>query len=178
MEHQSRTKQGRPLAYRFVGQSSRKVDQSSHSAIRSHAMKEFRNRQRQQKKQEILRTGQQSVMEDDLSLCRCLPLAQLSLASSEQYSKSQRLDTSSPPFTSAPECCDRCGGVRLLRSSPSQQVDVLQQHSSLTTFATADFDPFDSITELPLSLTSKFTNEINAIKTHGSYITHHQYSIF
>ena len=164
MEHRSEARHGPPLAYRFVGQSGRKIDESTHSAIRSHAMKEFRNRQRQQKQ---LESGQQFGKDKDLSLCRCPPPTQHSSAASEQYSKRRRLDTSSTTLTSAPERCYCCGR---LRSSLSQEMAVLQQPSSIATFAAADFDPFSSITELPASLTSKFSNEINAIKTHGWYI--------
>jgi hypothetical protein len=167
MEHRNETRHGPPLAYRFVGQSGRKIDESTHSAIRSHAMKEFRNRQRQQKQLEILRSGQQSGKDKDLSLCRCLPLAQHSSDASEQYSKRRRLGTSSTTLTSACERCYYCGK---LRSSLSQEMAVVQQPSSVATFAAADFDPFNSITELPVSLTFKFSNEINAIKTHGWYI--------
>jgi hypothetical protein len=166
------TRHGPPLAYRFIRQSGRKIDESTHRPIRSHAMKEVRNRQRQQKQLELVRSGQQSAKEKDLSLCRCLPLAQLSAAASEQYSKGRTLDTSSTTLASASERCYRCGGVQLLRLSPSQEMDVLQQPSScIPTFAAADFDPFNSTTELPPSLTSKFSYEINAIKTHGWYIS-------
>jgi hypothetical protein len=171
MERRSEIRDGPPLAYRFVGQSGRKVDESAHSAIRSHAMKEFRNRQRQQKQLEIVRTGQESAEEkEELGICRCLPLAQLSSATSEEYLDSRRFDTSLTTLTSASERCYRCGRVQLLRLSPSQEMGVLQQlSSSIASFAAADFDPFNSIAELPPSLTSKFSNEINAIKTHGWY---------
>src|SRR6266699_1384261 len=154
MEHRSETKHGPPLAYRFVGQSGRKIDESTHSAIRSHAMKEFRNRQRQQKQLEILRSGQQFGKDKDLDLCRCLPLAQHSSAASEQYSKRRRLGTSSTTPTPASERCYCCGR---LRSPLSQEVAVLQQ-PSVATFAAAGLDPFNSITELPASLISKFSN--------------------
>jgi hypothetical protein len=167
MEDRSEARPGPPLAYRFVGQSGRKIDESTQSAIRSHAMKEFRNRQRQQRQLETVRSGHQSAEGKDLSTCQCLPLAQLSSAAFEQYSKRQRLDTSSTTLTSASERCHRCGRVQLLRLSPSQEMNLLQQSSSIPTFAAADFDPFNSIAELPPSLTSKFSNEINALKTHG-----------
>ena len=167
MEHRNETRHGPPLAYRFVGQSGRKIDESTHSTIRSHAMKEFRNRQRQQKQLEILRSGQQFGKDKDLNLCQCLPPAQHSSAASVQDSKRRRLDTSSTTPTSASERCYYCGR---LRSSLSQEMAAQQQPSSIATFAAADFDPFNSITELPASLTSKFSNEINAIKTHGWYI--------
>ena len=154
-----------PLAYRFVRQSGRKVDKSSHSTIRSHAMKGFRKRQRQQKQLETIRSDQQSV---DTSLCRCSPLAELSLASPEQHPRSRRVDTPSAPFTAAPELCSLCGRVQSLRISSSQQMNDLQQlDSTIATFAAADFDPFNSITELPPFLTSKFSSEINIIKSYG-----------
>jgi hypothetical protein len=168
MEHTSEIVDGPPLAYRFVRQSSRKVDESSHSAIRSHAMKEFRKRQRQQKQLEIVQSGQQSVVENGISLCRCLTLAQLSPPSSEQHSKRRRLHTPPTPFSPTPEPCCLCRRVQSLRMSSSQHMNALQQLSSpIATFSAADFDPFNSIIELPPSLTSKFSSEINVIKTHG-----------
>ena len=168
MKRGSEIMDGPPLSYRFVRQSGRKVDESSRSAIRSHAMKEFRKRQRQQKQLETVQSGQKLVVENGISLCRCSTLAQLSSAPSEHYSTIRRLDTPTAPLTPAPEPCYLCSRVQSLRMSPSQQMNVLQQLSSpIASFAAADFDPFNSIAELPPSLTSKFSSEINIIKTHG-----------
>jgi len=163
---------GPPPEYSFVRQFGRKVEKSSHTAIRSHAMKGFRKKQRQQKQLEIVRSGQQYVVDNDISLCHCLPPTQLSSASSEQYSQIRKCDIPPTHFTPAPEPSHLCGKVKSLRIFPSQRVNVPQQLSSpIATLAAIDFDPFNSITELHPSLTSKFSNEINIIKAHGSYIS-------
>jgi hypothetical protein len=48
---------------------------------------------------------------------------------------------------------------------------VLQQQCpAIAAFAAAEFDPFGSMTELPQHLISNYSQEINAIKAHGSYI--------
>jgi hypothetical protein len=163
---------GPPPEYRFVRQFGRRVEKSSHTAIRSHAMKGFRKKQRQQKQLEIMRSGQQSVVKNDIRLCHCSPLTQLSSASSEQYSQIGKCDMPPTHFTPAPEPSHLCGKVKSLRISPSQRMNVPQQlSSSIATLGATDFDPFNSITELHPSLTSKFSNEINVIKAHGSYIS-------
>lgn len=163
---------GPPPEYRFVRQFGRKVEKSSHTAIRSHAMKGFRKKQRQQKQLEIVQSGQQSVVKNDIRLCHCSPLTQLSSASSEQYSQIGKCDIPPTHFTPAPEPSHLCGKVKSLRISPSHRMNVPQQlSSSIATLAATDFDPFNSITELHPSLTSKFSNEINVIKAHGSYIS-------
>lgn len=153
MEHQSETRHAPPLAYHFVGQAGSKIDESTRSGIRSHAMKEFRNKQRQQKQVEIVQSNQQSVIENGLSLCRCLPEAHFS---------------SLTLLTPTSGHCYHCNGAQLVGSSPSQWWDDGQQlPSSLTTCPAVDFNLLNSITDLPPSLTSKFSNEINAIKSHG-----------
>jgi hypothetical protein len=168
MEHQSGAGHGPPLAYRFVRQSGRKIDESAHSGIRSHAMKEFRNRQRQQKQLRSAQSDPQPVIEKDPSLCQCLPHGQISSTSPEQSSGRQRVGLSLTSLRSASSRCYHCGKVQSLGFSQPQEIDTLQQHSIPTdTFAAADFDPFNSITDLPLPLASKFSNEINAIKYHG-----------
>ncbi|KIW18415.1 hypothetical protein PV08_02703 [Exophiala spinifera] len=168
LEHANGTGHGQPLVYRFVRQSGRKVDKSAHSAIRSHAMKGFRSTQRRQKQLDLVRRGRQPATEENLSICRCSPPAQQSPAPQEYGSRRQRLDTSSISSTSASERCNRCGKAQSLKMSPSEETNDLQQSSyPVVTFAAADFDPFNSITELPQSLTSKFSSEINAIKIHA-----------
>ncbi|KIM94807.1 hypothetical protein OIDMADRAFT_149363 [Oidiodendron maius Zn] len=168
MEHHNGTGHAPPLAYHFVRQSGRKIDESTRSGIRSHAMKEFRNRQRQQKQRRIVQSGQQSVIEKDLSLCRCLPRGQIPSASTEQYSGKSRDDLPLTSLESTSGYCYHCGKAQLLGFSQSQEMDIVQQCSIPTdTFAAADFDPFNSIADLPPPLTSKFSNEINAIKSHA-----------
>jgi hypothetical protein len=55
--------------------------------------------------------------------------------------------------------------------SHSKELGVVQQqYPAISTFAAADFDPFGSTTELSEQLTSKYSQEINAIKSHGLYI--------
>jgi hypothetical protein len=168
MEHQSGTRHARPLAYHFVRQSGRKIDESARTGIRSHAMKEVRNRQRQQKQLGIVQSGHQSVIEKVPSLCRCLPRGQISSAPEEHYSGGLRVDMSLTSLQRTSVHCYHCGRVQLLGLSQPQEIDALQQHSIPTdTFASADFDPFNSIIDLPLPLASKFSNEINAIKSYG-----------
>lgn len=168
MERQSETRHAPPLAYHFVGQAGSKIDESTRSGIRSHAMKEVRNKQRQQKQVEIVQRNQQSVTANDLSLCRCLPAAQFSSASSEQYLERQRDDTSLTRLTPLSSHCYHCNRAQLVGWPPSQwRDDGLQLSSSMTNCAAVEFNPFNSITGLPQSLTSKFSDEINAIKSHG-----------
>lgn len=163
MDHQRVTRHAPPLAYHFVEQAGFKIDESTRSGIRSHAMKEVRNRQRQQKQVETVHSGQQSFTEKGISLCRCLAVAQFSSVSSRQNLETRRVDTS--PRSTADHCCNR---EQLFALSLSQHRDGLQQlSSSMATFATADFNPFHSIPDLPVSLTLKFSNEINVIKSHG-----------
>ncbi|KFY74019.1 hypothetical protein V499_05915 [Pseudogymnoascus sp. VKM F-103] len=114
-------------------------------------MKEFRNKQRQQKQLGTVQNGQQSITELNPSPCRCLPQVQISSASSEQYSGTQRVVV--PPLTSMSSVsghCYYCGGVQLIGMFQPQEVDVVQQYSvSGHTFAAAaDFDLFNSITDL------------------------------
>ena len=168
MERRNQTKRGPPLEYCFVSQSGRKVDQSAQKTIRSHAMKDFWNTQRRNKRLEILRGAHQSVLDENRDVCRCSPQAQLSPSSPGHNAKRPRLDAVSKLLDSAPKTCNRCGKVQLSRMGSQQQMDDLQQLSGpVATFAAADFDPFNSITELPPALTSKFSNEIDDIKKHG-----------
>ncbi|KIM92659.1 hypothetical protein OIDMADRAFT_36437 [Oidiodendron maius Zn] len=167
MEQQSKTRHAQPLAYHFVGQVGSKIDESTRSGIRSHAMKEVRNKQRQQKQVETMQSGQQSVIDKDFSLCQGLPVAGLFSASSKQNLGGRRIDVSSALLTSISDHCYRCR-AQLFELTPSQQRDdLLQPSSSMATVVAADFNPFNSMTGLPPSLTLKFSDEIDAIKSHA-----------
>jgi hypothetical protein len=152
---------GAPLSIRFIP--GRAKDGATQSVVRSHAMTAFRSRQRRQKqlgnkRNQRVPTMDKAPISNAMDLfCHCMSL-------------SAQRNLPSNPLADGHVCCDRCGGNRLLIMSPSQQIVFLQQqHPSITTFAAAEFDPFGSMTELPDHLTSYYSQEINAIKKHGSY---------
>jgi hypothetical protein len=161
MDLQDQGGQGSPLSIRFIP--GRAKDGATQSMIRSHAMTAFRSRQRRQKRLENKRNQRVPTMEGPLIsnalglFCCCMSLgAQRSLPSN--------------PLADGRVPCAQCGRNRLLIMSHSQQMVLLQQqHPAVTTFAAAEFDPFGSMTELPDHLTSNYSQEINAIKKHGSY---------
>ena len=168
MERQSETRHAPPLAYHFVGQAGSKIDESTRSGIRSHAMKEVRNKQRQQKQVGIVKSGEQFVTENELNLYRCFPVAQVLSASSKQCLKRRRIDTSSTPLVLASDHCYHYRRAQLFGLSQSRQRDDVQQpSSSMATFAAVDLNPFNSIIDLPSSPNSKLSDEIKAIKQHG-----------
>ncbi|KAE8446537.1 hypothetical protein EG329_011869 [Mollisiaceae sp. DMI_Dod_QoI] len=164
MDDQGQGRQRPPVAYSFVAQSGRKIDQSTQGTIRSHAMREFRNRQRQDRQQ---RGVQPVSARSGYRICRCPPSLQSSSADEASSSQNQGFDTSSE-IGGPTERCHHCGGIQLSNMTPPQQVNILQKPAStVASFAAADFDPFNSIVELPPPLTSKFSGEINAVKAHA-----------
>jgi hypothetical protein len=161
MDPQGQRGRGAPLSIRFIP--GRAKDGATKSVVRSHAMSVFRSRQRRQKQLQNKWNQQVPTMDEapisnatDL-FCHCTSLsAQRNLPSNLLLDGRVR--------------CAQCGHNQLLIMSPSQQMAFLQQqHPAIATFAAAEFDPFGSMTELPNHLTSKYSQEINAIKTHGSY---------
>jgi hypothetical protein len=161
MDLQDQGGHGAPLNIRFVP--GRAKDGATQSVIRSHAMATFRSRQRRQKRLENKRNQRTPTMDRVLMsnamdlFCCCMSL-------------SAQRNLPSNPLADGHVRCAQCGRNRLLIMSPSQQMVLLQQqHPAITTFAAAEFDPFGSMTELPDHLTSNYSQEINAIKKHGSY---------
>lgn len=159
---------GSPLSIRFIP--GRAKDGATQSVVRSHAMTAFRSRQRHQKqlgnkRNQRVRTMDKAPIGNAMDLfCHCMSL-------------SAQRNLPSNPLADGRVRCDQCGRNQLSIMSPSQQMVFLQrQHSAITTFAAAEFDPFGSMTELPDHLTSRFSREINAIKKHGSYrpFSYHQ----
>lgn len=161
MDLQDQGGQGARLSIRFIP--GRAKDGATQSLVRSHAMTAFRSKQRRQKRLENKRNQHVPTMDRALTnnamdlFCHCMSLgAQQNLPSN--------------PLTDSCVRCAQCGRNRLLIMSPSQQMVLLQQqHPAITSFAAAEFDPFGSMTELPDHLTSNYSQEINAIKKHGSY---------
>jgi hypothetical protein len=161
MDPQDRGGQGAPLSIRFIP--GRAKDGVTKSVVRSHAMTVFRSRQRRQKQLENKRNQRVPTMDRaPISSAMCLFCYSMSL--------SAQRDPPSNPLADGRIRCAQCGRNQPLIMSPSQQMEFLQQqHPIITTFAAAEFDPFGSIAELPDHLTSNYSQEINAIKTHGSY---------
>jgi len=171
MDPQDKGSQGPPLSIRFVP--GRAKDGATQSLVRSHTMTAFRARQRRQKKlenewnQKALIMNMASIRNNAEQFCQCLSVSMSSVATSSQSSE-RELPWN--PLAGGHERCAQCGLVQLLRMSPSQHLGVLQQqYPAIATFAAAEFDPFGSMTELPQHLTSNYSQEINAIKRHGSY---------
>lgn len=148
---------GPPVAFRFIGQSGRKVDESSHAAIRSHAMTEFRNRQRQQRQQ------LQSASAKKLDHCQCRPIA----ASSSKATKKNSEKQSSDALTQS--SCRRCGKIQSRTKASPKLVASRQAAPPAVVLSGAGLFDFSSISELIPCIPSKFIDEINAIKTHGPY---------
>jgi hypothetical protein len=142
---------GPPLAFRFVSQSGRLVDKKTKRAVRSHAMREVRSRQKQ--KRQI----------KDNSLCRCSTSPP---ASPVLGTGGCRLDDMNPnlPLVISKRC-SQCAGMKFLECPSSPEMEQLSPN--ITMFAVAQFDPFGSVTELPDSLTRNFSYELEAIKAHG-----------
>jgi hypothetical protein len=141
-----------PLSFRFVEQSGRLVDKETKRAVRSHAMREVRSRQKQ-KKQMIN------------SLCQCststpaFPMPKRKTTSFKLDSVEYRL-----PLVIS-ERCKQCSGLQFFECPHSP--DVEQLAPNITTLAVAQFDPFGSVIELPTNLTVKFSRELEVIKSHS-----------
>jgi hypothetical protein len=171
MDPQDKASQGPPLSIRFVP--GRAKDGATRSLVRSHAMTAFRSRQRRQKQLDNERNQRAPIMNmasirnSADQFCQCMSVSMPSIATSSQSSERELPSNS---LADGRKRCAQCGRVQLLRMSSSQRLGALQQqYPAIATFAAAEFDPFGSMTELPQHLTSNYSQEINAIKTHGSY---------
>jgi hypothetical protein len=165
MENRGRDRQRPPMAYSFVAQSGRKVGQSTQGTIRSHAMREVRNRQRRERRERSVRRGSPSA---GYKICRCLMVVQSSSAEPGPSSENPGSDKSTN-YPASKQHCHRCGGRQLSTLPQPKQMDILQQFSpTVASFAAADFDPFNAVAELPESLTSRFPDEIRAVTAHGT----------
>lgn len=149
---------GPPVAFRFIGQSGRKVDASSHVAIRSHAMTEFRNRQRQQRQQLQSAPGNKP--------CQCRHIAGYSSKATGTNSEKQLCDAS-PQLPCRP--CNSCGNIQSPAQSSSRLATSRQTTPPAVVLSGAGLFDFSSIGELLPAIPSKFIDEINTIKTHGQF---------
>jgi hypothetical protein len=164
-----------PLVIRFVsGNPNESLDAATQSMVRSHAMTEFRKRQREQKKVEVeKRRKEQTQKALTGSLCTCISAlkeAQDLPAPTVHRDKAQRI---TEYLSDSFKLCPKCGKSQFFELSPNGQHEFLKrQFPSITGFVAADFDPFGSmaIPELPGgTLSIRDTQELNRIKAHGMW---------
>jgi hypothetical protein len=145
-----------PLSFRFVEQCGRLVDTQTKRAVRSHAMREVRNRQKQKKQMRVN------------SLCQCSTKTPISpMPKREKTSfKLDSTDFHLPLVIS--KRCKHCSGLQFFESPPSPDVERLSP--KITTLAVAQLDPFGTTAQVPASLAVRFSSELEVITSHSEYI--------
>jgi hypothetical protein len=132
------------------------------STIRSHAMSVVRHRQRRQREAWRSQGRGSAPSGMDGNQCGC-PLLSGSLSQDNRVGGPHNI-ISRIHFG----LCGVCGGANYAGAQSAPQSEGLEGQSlAITKGLEATFDPFDSMTELPQYLASKYFQEINAIKSHG-----------
>jgi hypothetical protein len=140
-----------PPTFQFV--SGRDKGGATKSTIRSHAMSVVRHRQRRQREAGSSQGHRSAPNSMGGNPCGCTP------------SSEKSRDPYNVAISNHLNLCGKCGGAGVQSAQQSEGIEG--QNLAITKGPTAAFDPFDSMTELPQYLASKYQQEIDTIKSHG-----------
>lgn len=140
-----------PLSFRFVSQSGRLVDAQTKRAVRSHAMREVRSRQKKKHQNTVN------------SLCQC----STPIPASPTVKSGWRIDeneNTNLPLVVSKRCV--CGGMSFVECLPPEVVGMVVTGAGLAIFGVGTGLEL----ELPVRLVRRFGGEIEGIKAHGKSI--------
>lgn len=146
------------------------------SAIRSHAMLDTRRKQRHQRLSNLqskLPRLTRGPFEDTLCKCETPYIAEQtdSMPPTTLVISESRADGQGQQLAETFEICPKCRLVQFSRLSEPEQLGVAKAEPGVSTFLRLDWDPFNTLLNLPSKLSQQQRYEMKELKSHSKPIS-------